>query len=125
MLRSPRVGSLAREAARVALRLSIRRDPGRRIERESFTVTRQSVVSLKSASKVSTHFCASPQFHVVDRQTSGVRTASPPTGDPDSLVLIRASYPLVPRLRPTESRCGPHSLRSAPNNGDKTQCRKP
>jgi hypothetical protein len=81
------VGSLAREEARVALRLSIRRDPGRRIERESFTVVRQSVVSLKSASKVGTHFCAIPQFHDVDRQTSSVHLASPLTGDPDSLVF--------------------------------------
>jgi hypothetical protein len=54
---------------------------------KTFTVARQLVVSLKSASKVGTHFCAIPQFHDVDRQTSGVRLASPLTGDPDSLVF--------------------------------------
>jgi hypothetical protein len=54
---------------------------------KTFTVVRQLVDSLKSASKVGTHFCASPQFHDVDRQTSGVRLASPRTGDPDSLVF--------------------------------------
>ena len=75
------------EQARVVLRLPARVILNAVPGGKTFTVVRQSVDSLKSASKAGTHFCAGPHSHEVDRQTLDVRLASPPTGDPDSLVF--------------------------------------
>jgi hypothetical protein len=118
-------GSLAREQARVELRLPARRDPERHTGRENIYCRETVGRFVKKCEQGGHAFLRDP---TVPR--CGQADVRRPPGIPAnrgsrfSGVCSGASYPLVPRLRPTESRSGPHSLRWAPDSGGNTQCHR-